>query len=95
MTTVKSLKVFRYQVAKMAKDKEAKLFHCYCHGDIFRIATAKKVMDFDFTDFKSEEKIIHFMLIAIAILKKHINQQTLLFDDPEDKAQEKRKVLQA
>ena len=83
MTTVKSLKVFKYQVVKLAKQKDANLFHCYCHGDIFRIATAKKVMDFDFTDFKSEEKIIHFMMIAIAILKKHLHKQILVFDDPE------------
>ena len=41
-------------------------------------------MDFDFTYFKSEEKIIHFMLIAIAVLKKHLNKQILLFDDPEE-----------
>ena len=85
MTTVKSLKVFKYQVARLAKEKGASLFHCYCHGDIFRIATAKKVMDFDFTDFKSEEKIIHFILIAIAILKKHLAWQMLLFDDVEEK----------
>ena len=84
MTTVKSLKVFKYQVARLAKQKDASLFHCYCHGDIFRITTAKKVMDFDFTDFKSEQKIIHFMLIAIAILKKHLAWQMLLFDDPEE-----------
>ena len=84
MTTVKSLKVFKYQVARLAKQKDASLFHCYCHGDIFRIATAKKVMDFDFTDFKSEEKIIHFMLIAIAILKKHLTWQILLFDEVEE-----------
>ena len=84
MTTVKSLKVFKYQVARLAKQKDASLFHCYCHGDIFRIATSKKVMDFDFTDFKSEEKIIHFMLIAIAILKKHLTWQMLLFDDVEE-----------
>ena len=84
MTTVKSLKVFKYQVTMLAKQKDASLFHCYCHGDIFRIATAKKVMDFDFTDFKSEEKIIHFMLIAIGVLKKHLHKQTLLFDDVEE-----------
>lgn len=83
MTTVKTLKVFKYQVAKLAKQKEAKLFHCYCHGDIFRIATAKKVMDFDFTDFKNEEKIIDFMLIAIAILKKHLRRPKILYEDPE------------
>ncbi len=84
MTTVKNLKVFKYQVARLAKEKDASLFHCYSHGDIFRIATAKKVMDFDFTDYKSEEKIIYFMLIAIAILKKHLAWQMLLFDDPEE-----------
>ena len=84
MTTVKSLKVFAYQVDRLAKQKDASLFHCYCHGDIFRIATAKKVINFDFTDFKSEEKIIHFMLIAIAILKKHLTWQMLLFDDVEE-----------
>lgn len=90
MTTVKSLKVFKYQVTQLAKQKDASLFHCYIHGDVFRIATAKKVTDFDFSDFKSEEKIIHFMLIAIGVLKKHLNKQILLFDDPEE-VQEKRK----
>ena len=89
MTTVKSLKVFKYQVTLLAKQKDATLFHCYIHGDIFRIATAKKVMDFDFTDFRSEEKIIHFMLIATAILKKHLHQQILLFCDREE-VQEKK-----
>ena len=84
MTTVNNLKVFKYHVTKLAKQKDANLFYCYCHGNIFRIATAKKVMDFDFTDFKSEEKIIHFMLIAITILKKHLTWQMLLFDDVEE-----------
>ena len=84
MPTVKSLKVFKYQVTNLAKQKDASLFHCYCHGNIFRIATAKKVMDFDFTDFKSEEKIIHFMLIAIGVLKRHLNKQILLSCDREE-----------
>ena len=84
MTTVKSLKVFKYQVARLAKQKDANLFYCYIQGDIFRIATAKKAMDFDFTDFKSEEKIIHFIMIAIAILNKYLNKQMLLFDDREE-----------
>ena len=83
MTTVKSLKVFKYQVSKLAKQKEANLFHCYCHGDIFRIATAKKVMDLDFSDYKKEEKIVDFMLIAITILKKHLRRPRLLYDDAE------------
>ena len=81
MTTVKTLKGFKYQVLQLARQKDAKLFHCYCHGDIFRIATAKKVMDFDFSDYKKEEKVIDFMLIAIAILKKHLRRPRLLYDD--------------
>jgi hypothetical protein len=51
ITTVKNLKGFKYQVSKLARQKDANLFHCYCQGVIFRIATAKKVMDFDFTEF--------------------------------------------
>ncbi|MEO6358140.1 MAG: hypothetical protein ABIO56_16020 [Ferruginibacter sp.] len=78
------MRVFKYQVTQLAKQKDTSLFHCYCHRNIFRITTAKKVMDFDFTYFKSEEKIIHFMLIAIGVLKKHLDQQKLLFDDPEE-----------
>ena len=83
MITVKNLKVFKYQVAKLAKQKDAKLFHCYCRGEIFRIATARNVMDFDFIEFKKDEKIVDFMLIAIAILKKHLRRPKLLYDDPE------------
>ena len=82
MTTIKNLEVFKYQASNLAKQKGASFFHCYCHGDIFRIATAKKVVDFDFTEFKKEEKIIDFMLIAIAILKKHLRRPRLLYDDP-------------
>ena len=47
-------------------------------------------MDFDFTDIKSEEKIIRFMLIAIGVLKKHLNKQRLLFDDSETMHQKER-----
>jgi len=35
-------------------------------------------MDFDFTDFRGEEIIVDFMLIAIAILKKHLHRQTII-----------------
>ena len=69
MTSVRSLKVFKYQVTKIAKYKGANLFDCYCYRDIFRIKKAKTVRDFDFTDFEHEERIIKFMLIAIKILK--------------------------
>ena len=78
MTTVKCLKVFKYQVTQLAKQKGASLFHCYCHGDIFRIATPNTVIDFDFTGFKGEEKIIQFMLIAILVLSAIIG--VLLFN---------------
>ena len=77
------MKVFKYKVSKLAKQKEANVFHCYCHGDIFRIATVKKVIDFDFTEPKKEEKVVDFMLIAIAIFKKHLRRPKLLYDDAE------------
>ena len=83
MTKVKTLKGFQYQVLQLARQKDAKLFHCYCHGDIFQIATVKKVMDFDFSDYKKEEKVVDFMLIAIAILKKHLRRPKLLYVDAE------------
>ena len=45
MTSVRRLKMFKYQVTKIAKDKGANLFDCYCYRDIFRIETAKTVRD--------------------------------------------------
>ena len=81
MTTVKSLKVFKYQVAQLAKQKDATLFHCYCHGDIFKIATAKKVQQFDFSNIKNDKKICKYIDDAIKILRQHLPQQKLLFSD--------------
>jgi hypothetical protein len=43
MMKVKSLKEFENSVLKMAKQRNANLFHCSVSGDIFKIASAKKV----------------------------------------------------
>ena len=65
----------------MAIQKDATLFHCYVCGDIFKIATAKKVQQFDFSDFKNEKEIMKFISVAIKILSKELPQQILLFDE--------------
>ena len=58
MLKVKDEKSFLKAVTSMAKRKNANLFHCYVCGDIFKIATAQKVQEFDFTSFNSEKEII-------------------------------------
>jgi len=69
----------------MARQKNATLFHCYIQGDIFKIATAKKVQQFDFGNIKSDRKVCHFIDEAIQILRKHLSDQLLLFSDTEFK----------
>ncbi|MDQ2718202.1 MAG: hypothetical protein M3Z26_00370 [Bacteroidota bacterium] len=64
----------------MARQKNAKLFHCYVAGEIFKIATAKKVQQFDFSQFQSDKEIIKYISSAIDILRKNLPQQILLFD---------------
>jgi hypothetical protein len=81
MHTVTTLDIFKKEVVKMARQKNAMLFHCYIQGDIFKIATAKKVQQFDFTNIKSEKKICHFIDEAIQILRKHLPHQLLLFSE--------------
>lgn len=65
----------------MAKQKNANLFHCYVCGDIFKIATAKKVQQFDFSSFDSDKEIVKYISTAIDILRKNLPQQILLFDE--------------
>ena len=81
MQTVTTLYLFKKEVLKMARQKNARLFHCYIQGDIFKIATAKKVQQFDFSNIKSERKICKFIDEAIQILRQHLPQQMLLFSD--------------
>ena len=45
----------------MSPQKNAKLFHCYVCGNIFKIATAKKAQEFDFGSFGSDEEVIRFI----------------------------------
>jgi hypothetical protein len=39
----KSQEQFEKKVKRIVKQQNAKLFHCYVAGDIFKIATANKV----------------------------------------------------
>lgn len=81
MHTVTILDIFKKEVVKMARQKNAMLFHCYIQGDIFKIATAKKVQQFDFSNLKSEKQICKYIDIAIQILRKHLPEQMLLFSE--------------
>jgi hypothetical protein len=81
MQKVKNLDSFKKAVFAMARQKNAKLFHCYVAGDVFKIATAKKVQQFDFSGFKNEKKIMKFISVAIEILRRELPQQILLFDE--------------
>ena len=81
MTTVTTIYIFKKEVLKMARQKNAQLFHCYIQGDIFKIATAKKVQQFDFSNIKSDKKICKYIDGAIKILRQHLPQQKLLFSD--------------
>jgi len=81
MHTVTTLDIFKKEVVKMARQKNAMLFHCYIQGDIFKIATAKRVQQFDFTNLKSEKQICKYIDTAIQILRKHLPEQLLLFSE--------------
>ena len=81
MHKVKDKESFLKAVTAMAKRKNANLFHCYVCGDIFKIATAQKVQEFDFSSFKSDKEIIRFIQTAINILRENLPQQILLFDE--------------
>ena len=65
----------------MARQKNAMLFHCYIQGDIFKIATAKRVQQFDFSNIHNDKKVCHFIDEAIRILRKHLPEQLLLFSE--------------
>ena len=66
---MKSFSAFPKSVKSIAKQKNTKLFHCYVTGDIFKIATAKKVQEFDFSSFECDEEVIRFIQSAIDILR--------------------------
>ena len=61
MQKVKDKESFLKSVSAMAKQKNANLFHCYVCGDIFEIATAKKIQEFDFSSFEWEKEVIRFI----------------------------------
>ena len=60
MQKVKCFSTFEKSVRSIPEQKNAKLFHCYVCGNIFKIATAKKVQAFDFSLFDSDEEVINY-----------------------------------
>ena len=81
MQKVLELNSFKAQVLKMARQPNAKLFHRYVCGNLFKISTAKRVQHFDFSSFTNEKEIMQFISVAIEILRKELPQQILLFDE--------------
>ena len=75
---VTSQKAFEKKVNELAAQPNARLFNCYRSGHIFTIATAFKVQDFDFSYCDSEEEIIHFIQIAMGILREKVGEGCLL-----------------
>lgn len=75
---VTSLEEFKKVVTEMTRLEDARLFTCYILGNTFRIATATKVQDFDFTDFKSEDLIIEYIEEAIRILSVNLPDHKVL-----------------
>lgn len=69
---------FERKVLEMTKLENANLFHCYVSGDIFKIATATKVQEFDFSHFNDDKKIIKYIEEAIIILKNNLPSYRML-----------------
>jgi hypothetical protein len=80
MQKVKDQESFLKSVTAMATQKNANVFYCYVCGDIFKIATARKSREFDFSSFPCDKEVITFIQSAIDILRQNLPQQTLLFD---------------
>lgn len=77
MHKVTSRQDFEKVVRSMARQKSS-LFHCYISGNIFKIATATRVQEFDFSAFESEEEIINYIHEAMQILRKNSKGKLLL-----------------
>jgi adenylyl- and sulfurtransferase ThiI len=81
MSKVKDQESFLKSVTAMATQKNANLFHCYVCGDIFKITTARRSREFDFSSFPCDKEVIIFIQSAIDILRQNLPQQILLFDE--------------
>lgn len=78
MHKVTTKEKFEKAVMEMTHLQNARLFHCYVSGDIFKIATAPKVQEFDFSAFESEEEIVNYIHDAMQILRKNSKGRLLL-----------------
>ena len=75
MFKVKDAETFYGEIHELAKQKNATLFNCYVQQEIFTVATANRVQQFDFSnldDEKSIRLIENAMIIMEEILPKKI-----------------------
>ena len=71
---------FKQIINTIANEKNAQIFNCAVIGDIFKVATQKRIVLFDFKKLNSDEQIAMFINTAIEILKNSLSQQLILFD---------------
>ena len=84
MYKVKSAREFYTEIKLIGNQKNASLFHCYINQDIFVIATAKKVKQFDFSNIP-DKRAITYIQKAIKILEEILPRQLLLFSESDYK----------
>ena len=77
MFKVKDAETFYGEIHELAKQKNAALFNCYVQQEIFTVATANRVQQFDFTNL-DDEKTIRLIENAIYILKENLPTSTKL-----------------
>ena len=80
MYKVKTAKDFYTEIKLIGKQRKANLFHCYINQDIFVVATAKKVKQFDFSKIP-DKRAIACIEKAIQILEEMLPRQLLLFSE--------------
>ena len=84
MYKVKTAGQFYTEIKLIGKQENTSLFHCYINQDIFVVATAKKVKQFDFSAFP-DKKAITCIEKAIKILEEALPRQLLLFSESDYK----------
>ena len=86
MYKVKTAKDFYLQITLIGKQRNANLFHCYINQDIFVVATARKVKQFDFSGL-TDKRAVTCIEKAIRMLEEMLPRELLLFSDCDYKKQ--------
>ena len=77
MYKVKDAETFYGEIHELAKQKNVTLFNCYVQQEIFTVATANRVQQFDFSNL-DDEKAIRLIENAVYILQENIPKFTKL-----------------